>query len=432
MASHLKSHAINSTADHEPGTNSTLLGTESGAIAEKAFGTSASADLIVQRTGTGQITVPSTPVATTDATSKGYVDQKVAEGVTWKEIVLHVNQLENGGSGGISQAILGSITANPSNNDTFVITDGTNTETYTFKTVLTPAAFEVLIGGTVAATMQNLVAEILLSSVYWDAANSTSLDVYFTPTNLNQFVIYRKTPTADNDRVYGTITGGGAISIIAYNAAYDYAQGAGTQTLLPGADPGAKRFGFSRLLAALIQGETHRVAADNNAWTWDGDDQLWQQSSSSTSTTAGDGIDITSNKVSTKVATAVAEQQYGGLVNNRTSNGSGTAAADQGYNAVKTDNSYLAVSSTNSIGPKIGGPLARMKAPGSWTSSAANDKEPVLAELNSALGTAAGDVGNWCFMVEDGTAVGSNSTFLAYKKANAGVLADYHMVELSA
>jgi hypothetical protein len=33
-------------------------------------------------------------------------------------------------------------------------------------------------------------------------------------------------------------------------------------------------------------------------------------------------------------------------------------------------------------------------------------------------------------MVEDGTAVGSSSTFIAYKKANAGALADYHLVEM--
>jgi len=428
---HLKQHAINDTADHAPGTNGTLLGTESSAVVEKAFGTTSGANLIVQRDGTGQITVPTTPVATTDATSKAYVDQKVTEGITWKQILLTVGQLENGGTGGINQAILGSIVTNPAANDTFVVKNAGVTETYTFK-VAAGAAFEVTIGGSVATTMQNLVTEINTSSVVWDATYDTALDVYFTPNRLSQFVIREKTPSAALNRVYGTIAGGNtAIQIIAFNAASDYAQGSGTQSDLPGADPAAKRFGFSTLFATLVQGETHRIADDNNAWTWDGDDEIWQQSSSSSSTTAGDGIDITTNKVSTKVATATAAGQFGGLVNTRTSNGTGAAAADAGYNAIKTDNSTLEVDSSNQLRVKSTSPLGKMRSPGSWTSTAGNDKEPTLSELNTALGTTAGDIGNWCFMVEAGPSTGSNSTFLAYKKANAGAAADYHLVEMS-
>ena len=33
-------------------------------------------------------------------------------------------------------------------------------------------------------------------------------------------------------------------------------------------------------------------------------------------------------------------------------------------------------------------------------------------------------------MVQTGAGTGSDSTFMAYKKANAGVLADYHLVEM--
>ena len=420
--SHLKQHAINETLDHAPGTNGTLLGTESSAVVEKSFGPTASPSLIVQRTATSQITVPVTPVATDDATSKIYVDTKVAEGITWKQIVLTIGQLENGGSGGINQAILGSIVTNPANNDTFVVKNAGTTETFTFKTVLTPLAFEVLIGGSVATTMQNLVTEINTSSVAWDATYDTALDVYFTPNRLSQFVVREKTPSAALNRVYGTIAGGNSfIQIISFNAASDYAQFSGTQADLPGADPAAKRFGFSTLFATLVQGETHRISDDNNAWTWDGDDLVWQQSSSSSSTTPGDGIDITA-----KVATAVAAGQFGGLVNTRTSTGTGTAAADAGFNAVKTDNTTLEINSSNAIAIKAGSNLAKFWGFGDWASTSAADKEPTVAELNTFFGSGATNVGYFGFMVEtNGGFV--TSTFMAYKKAS-GV---YHLVEMS-
>jgi hypothetical protein len=72
--SHDKDHQINSVSDHLPGTNGTLLGTEAGAIAEKAYGTAATANGIVQRDANGQVTIPDTPTAGTHATSKNYVD----------------------------------------------------------------------------------------------------------------------------------------------------------------------------------------------------------------------------------------------------------------------------------------------------------------------------------------------------------------------
>ena len=78
MAAHKKQHALNASEDHSAGTDDTLLGTESGAVAEKSFGTAASADLIVQRDGSGEINVPQTPTADGKAASKGYVDSVVS------------------------------------------------------------------------------------------------------------------------------------------------------------------------------------------------------------------------------------------------------------------------------------------------------------------------------------------------------------------
>lgn len=74
---HDQTHGI-SGADHTAGTNGTLVGTEAGAVVEKAFGTAATASTIVQRGGTGNITLPSTdPAAATDAASKDYVDKLI-------------------------------------------------------------------------------------------------------------------------------------------------------------------------------------------------------------------------------------------------------------------------------------------------------------------------------------------------------------------
>lgn len=69
----------------------------------------------------------------------------------------------------ILQAFLFSVTSNVSDNDAFVITDGTTSETFTFK--LAPAApFEVLIGATRLGTLNNLAASITSDSTLWKGA----------------------------------------------------------------------------------------------------------------------------------------------------------------------------------------------------------------------------------------------------------------------
>lgn len=75
---HDQEHAINDAANHTGGSNGTLVGTEGGVVAEKPFTTAATASAIVQRGGSGQITLPSSdPIAGSDATSKDYVESLV-------------------------------------------------------------------------------------------------------------------------------------------------------------------------------------------------------------------------------------------------------------------------------------------------------------------------------------------------------------------
>jgi hypothetical protein len=438
MTAHSQSHGVASTIDHEPGTNNTVVGTVAGAVIEKAFGPSAAGSTLVEREADGGITLPAAdPTDPTDAASKGYVDAQIVTGVTWKELVLHCDQLRDDPNGGVSQAILFAILTNIVATETFIITDGTTTETWT-AVGGAPAAFQFQVGGSAAATLTNLIAAINNDSTLWSAVESSDLDPYFAGTPATQGVIYRTavpTGVAD-DRVHGVLgtSGQSAIKVVEFaTGTQNYRESSGTESDLPAADPAAKRFGFNRPSTAVQTGDTHRCADANLAFTWDGDDAVWQNTDTGTSVTAGDGIDVTGGKVSTNNATATgaATQQFGGLVNDRTSDGTGAAAADQGYNAIKTDNSKLAVDQATNALVMIGLPGFMRPTFGTWTSDVAADKSPTLGEFQTYLGTTAGDIGNWGFMVESGGPGGRTGTFLVYKKANAGALTDYQSVELS-
>lgn len=92
---------------------------------------------------------------------------------------------------------------------------------------------------------------------------------------------------------------------------------------------------------------------------------------------------------------------------------------------------------------KAGSTLDQLRATAVWESETAPDNEPTLTELNTALGTAVGDVGHFAILAERSTAlgqvissggaggIGSISSFWALKIANAGALADYQLVEMS-
>lgn len=80
----------------------------------------------------------------------------------------------------------------------------------------------------------------------------------------------------------------------------------------------------------------------------------------------GDGIAVSSDRVVTQVATAVAAQQYGGLVRTRSSDGSAAGTANQGYLAVQTDNSTLEINSSNQVALQLDS-TQTFVAPVSWS-----------------------------------------------------------------
>lgn len=445
MSTHLQGHALGSTTDHLAGTNNTVPATVAAAVVEQAFGTTAVANNLVQRDGGAEITVPLTPTAADRATSKDYVDTQLVTGKTSKELLLCDTQLLNGASGAVLQAILVALATNLVSGDTFIITDGTTTETFT-AVAAAPAAFQFIAAGSAAATLTNLVAAINADSTLWDATEKSGLDDYFASSPTEQFIVRRTLQSANNDRIYGVIAGGQAgVKVVEFaTGEQDYRQSSGTESDLPSTDPAAKRFGFTRAFAALQAGDTHTIAEDNATFSWDSDDDIWQQTGTGASVTEGDGIDVTGSKITTDVATAAAERKFGAISNRALSDGSAEGAgADAGFLAARTDDTDLNVSASNELQIKPASRLDKFQSDAVWESETSPDKEPTLAELNAALGTTNADRGNKAMLVERSTdygqvlsaggagGIGSTSAFWAMKIANNNVLADYQLVELS-
>lgn len=212
----------------------------------------------------------------------GWIIGPAPHGPTWKELLLVPEQLLNGASGGILQAILAKMDTNPTATDTFEITDGTTTETFTFQGGVS-AGFGVQILGSATLTQAELVARINAVSTLWSAVECAALDKYFSPTAGDpQFVVYRTATSAAADRVFGTLTAPAGIQVVAFTAASDYQETGGLQTDLPAVDPTTKTFGFQRDFAGLQQNHLHSIACDQSQYVWDADDEVWRNTGSST------------------------------------------------------------------------------------------------------------------------------------------------------
>ena len=202
-----------------------------------------------------------------------------------REVVLHINQLLSGtagrpGTGGLLQAELASIVTIPVvNDDTFIITDGTTTETFTFKTT-DAAAFQVAIGASAATAQTNLIAAINEDSKLWSAVATVNLGRFFAAAYATQFIVYRKIPApepsaAAADRIYGNQTTAAGIKVVSFSEV-GYSTASATEASIPATDPGAKRFGPGRSVMHLEEGEEHRCAEDSFTYCWSHNTRAWR------------------------------------------------------------------------------------------------------------------------------------------------------------
>ena len=201
----------------------------------------------------------------------------ITAGKTWKELLLASQQVLGGASGGVLQAMLIAFDGNPVATDTFILTDGTTTETFTFQAGAS-AGFGVQVQGTAALTLAELVARINANSTLWSALDTTQLVNYFAGAYANQAVVYRTLVSVAADRIHGVVTTATDIKVVEFATGdQDYAILSGTESNIPAADPAAKRFGFGRVEASLVTNETHLAVENNGTYTWDDNDQLWRQ-----------------------------------------------------------------------------------------------------------------------------------------------------------
>lgn len=266
------------TAASDPLTlRSTTNGTKGGILIDQDNVT-LGAGFNINVSGGGEVLgLPATPSGASAAASKAYVDAQIAlisggAGV-WREDLLSAFQLDDTNDG-IGQAVAFYWSALPVNGDTFIITDGANTETFTYSAVSGP--FTPTTGGTAITAMSNLVSNINANSVFWHALLATTLQS-INSANGNVIVLTRRIPsTPVTDRIYG-VTGTPNIGkYVNYGAQLDYRSS--TVINLPTVDPAAATFGLSRLTAGLLPDEAHVVRAEDSVYLWNGDQGVWQLS----------------------------------------------------------------------------------------------------------------------------------------------------------
>lgn len=269
---------------------STTNGTKGGILIDQDDVTMGSGHNIIF-SGNGEPQgLPAVPGGPTSATSKTYVDNQIAiltggAGV-WKEDLLSAFQLDNVHHA-FSQAVAFFWNALPVNGDTFILTDGTNTETYTYSAV--SSAFHPVTGGTATTAMNNLAANITANSGFWSVTVATALQ------SLNAtgvvMVITRKVPnTPVLDRIYGVTATMNIGQYVNFGGQPDYRSR--TLSNLPTTDPGMTSFGISRLTAVLIPDEAHVVRAEDSVYLWNDDAGTWQLSGGATTlaTSANNGV----------------------------------------------------------------------------------------------------------------------------------------------
>lgn len=233
----------------------------------------ASTQLIADSASFTSLSVSTSAASGNDVVNYDTLQQHVIMGRTWREALLHSDQLVDGASGGVRSATVLWAVGNPSAYDTLILKNGSVTETYTFKAIES-GAFTVAIGADATETMANLVAAIN------DDSDATDGWVAVTPTDLSSFtaspaLIVMEVASAggDTSRLYATA--GSSLRAINFGSKYDY-QYFSAAFNLAGADPAARTFGFGRGHSSLAVGEIHPVLDGVDLpYIWDADGDAW-------------------------------------------------------------------------------------------------------------------------------------------------------------
>jgi hypothetical protein len=203
-----------------------------------------------------------------DAANKQYVDNLVTAGITWREVILDPVQLVN--AQGILSAMALTMTDQPHTGDTLVLTNGTTTRTYGAGT---GGNVQYAIGGTLAATMQNLATAIDEDAGgAWGGLFTLNLDAIDAD---GVVVITELSSASALSKIYGTWTGHQAeCQIVDYTGFYDYNKTATSNLPGPGA-PASANFGFHHTVGNLNPGELHIVRENDCLYTWNDDASVW-------------------------------------------------------------------------------------------------------------------------------------------------------------
>ena len=216
--------------------------------------------------GTNKVTGLADGTAPTDAVNLAQLDQAVINGGSFREALLHEDQLND------PEGFLGSIAAvfvnQPVSGDTIITDDGTTTRTYG---AVAGGDIQYALGGTAALTMQNFVDAVngdgsatVIASLSTDLLGIAPVVVVLTEK--------------DNDggahELYGVWTTQADIDVVDFTGELDYTKKVLTD--MPAASPAGTNFGVRRTQVSLTDGELHYVLNNDVIYGWDDAGNTWQ------------------------------------------------------------------------------------------------------------------------------------------------------------
>lgn len=198
--------------------------------------------------------------------SRGKIVDDGGLAVIPSETLLDYRQLSN--TQGILSADLLTMAAQPVATDSIILTNGTTTRTYS---ATSGGDVSYVIGASKEATMANFAAAVTADgSGAWYAYVCTGLTSIAATIVL---IIARVTALAGS-KVYGVWATPANVKIVAFTNLRDYIYS--TLSNMPATLPSTSNFGFERVLANLIIGETHLVRNTSGlAYVWSAELASW-------------------------------------------------------------------------------------------------------------------------------------------------------------